>query len=331
MKFLTRALAPFAPVWQWLGRYHLDKLLITGGSMAIFIWTFALFCGFWLSALITFLLFIHEMGHVVAFRWKGIQTSAPIFIPFLGAVVLARQQLKDADEEAFIGYGGPLFGSLAAFITFGIWWAMPSRPVVLLLGSILTIFLNLYNMCPIPPLDGGRVVRGIAGWFKYLGLVFIVAFALALQSPIIVLLTMLVLLMGVRGGGMKAKHRLIFGIFLELLAAAMLAPGIGYGWPLVATVPLLLAATLLNAFILRGYLRERAKRLFTVSLLEYSEKLDPDTRRKLIQSLDDESSEPAPLSRAQKVKWVMLYAGLLIALMSFMFWEFLALQKLINS
>lgn len=328
MGFLRRVLEPFAPVWQWLKRYHLDKVVITGGSMAVFIWAFTLFFGFWLSALFTFLLFIHEMGHVVALRWRGLSSSSPIFIPFLGAVVILRNQPRDADEEALVGYGGPFFGSLAAFATYGIWMAMPSHPRTLLLGGMIATMLNLYNMAPIPPLDGGRVTRGFGGWFKYLGFIFIAIFAFAFQSPSIPLLTMIVLVMG---GGMVAKHRLIFGVFCQLLMVAMIALRIGFQGTLLSAWPLVLIATYLNVMIYWSYRKDRKLKQFREERVNYYSNLRPELRDEMIASLPQEAGEPDPFTGTQKMKWLLLYTGLLAALILFMYLQWVEIQLLLNS
>lgn len=329
---------PFVPLWDWLKRYHLDKLIITGGSMAVFIWAFTIFFGFWLSALFTFLLFVHEMGHVVALKWRGLQASSPIFIPFLGAVVIMKQQPKDADEEAFVGYGGPLFGSLAAFVVYGIWMAMPSHPVTLLLASMLATLLNLYNMAPIPPLDGGRITRGMGWWFKYLGFIFIAGFAVAFQSPAVVFLTLLVLVMS--GGGMKAKHRLIFGIYCELLMLAMFVLKIGYSGSLAGALPLLLVSTYINVMIFMSYRKSLKLEKLVAERLVFYHTLEPKIGREMTAELFKRfpaASEAVVLgeeseffTRAQKVKWMALYITLLAALIFCMGLQWAAVRALIS-
>lgn len=85
------------------------KVILTFATMVISAFVYSLRFGVWFGAGFVLLLFVHEMGHVFALRVKGHPWAAPIFIPMLGAVVFA-PKFKDAEEEAFVGYGGPFVG-----------------------------------------------------------------------------------------------------------------------------------------------------------------------------------------------------------------------------
>lgn len=148
---------------------------ITVGTFALFVITLSVIFDWKTSLMFSVLIFIHEMGHLV-FCWrKQAMTTPPIFIPFVGAVIKMDTGKFDAVDEAEVGYGGPLFGSVAAAITLLIWFALPSRPDYLLVSSVMALAINFINLVPLRPLDGGRIAQVISGWFRYLGLLMILA------------------------------------------------------------------------------------------------------------------------------------------------------------
>ena len=111
-------------------------------------WTFAI--GFVL------LMFVHEMGHVIVLKRQGIPASLPMFIPFLGAFVNMRGMPRDAYQEALSGLAGPYFGTAGAVVV-GFWGHATGSNFLLQLAAI-GFFLNLFNLLPMLPLDGGRAV-----------------------------------------------------------------------------------------------------------------------------------------------------------------------------
>ena len=132
------------------------------------------------------LLFIHEMGHVIALRREGVEASAPVFIPFLGAVVWAKSLGGNALAEARVGLAGPILGTIGAAACL---------PIAAATGSDLWqalaftgFFLNLFNLLPVTPLDGGRAMAALAPWMWFVGLGAIVVLALAFPNPIILII-----------------------------------------------------------------------------------------------------------------------------------------------
>lgn len=132
-----------------------------GAYALIYPWTF--------SIGIVVMLFVHEMGHVVAARCRGLPVSAPAFIPFLGAMITMKKQPADAETEAYIAYGGPFIGSLGAAAVLLIGMATDYQPLFAI--AQIGFFLNLINLLPIHPLDGGRIVTAISRWLWVVGLV----------------------------------------------------------------------------------------------------------------------------------------------------------------
>ena len=82
--------------------------------MLVSIVAYATIWGFWFAIGFVILLLVHEMGHVIALRREGIKASAPMFIPFMGAVITAKSLGEDALAEARVGLAGPILGSLGA-------------------------------------------------------------------------------------------------------------------------------------------------------------------------------------------------------------------------
>ncbi len=155
-------------------------------SMLISIWAYAMFWGWSFAAGFVVLIFIHEMGHVLALRMMGIRASAPMFIPFVGAHIVMQQMPKNAFAESVAAYGGPLLGTIGAIGCVGIgaatgnlfWYALASSGFL----------LNLFNLLPISPLDGGRIIGVISPKLWVLGLLGAVALFYLTWSPIIALI-----------------------------------------------------------------------------------------------------------------------------------------------
>ena len=173
------------------------KLLTTSGSMLVSIAAYSLFFGWTFAVGFVVLLLVHEMGHVIQLRREGIQASAPMFIPFLGAVVAAKSLGENATAEARVGLAGPVLGSLAAAALI---------PVYLLTGDELWralaftgFFLNLFNLLPVVPLDGGRAMAAMAPWMWFVGFAALVAVTIAFPNPILLIILLF--------GGMETWRR----------------------------------------------------------------------------------------------------------------------------
>jgi Zn-dependent protease len=165
------------------------KLLTTSGTMLVSIAAYSLIWGWKFALGFVVLLFVHEMGHVIQLRREGIQASAPMFIPFLGAAVMAKSLGNDATAEARVGLAGPVLGTLGALACI---------PIALATGSdfwralaFTGLFLNLFNLLPVVPLDGGRAMAALSPWMWFVGLAAVAVFALAFPNPIILLILLL--------------------------------------------------------------------------------------------------------------------------------------------
>ena len=147
----------------------LPLVLKVGGTMILSIVVYALMWGWWFAAGFVVLMFVHECGHLVAARRCGLKVGMPVFIPFMGAAIALKEAPRNAWIEAQVGIGGPLMGTAGALACLLAYEFVPN-PIFLGL-AFAGFWLNLFNLIPIVPLDGGRVVTAISPWLWVAGLV----------------------------------------------------------------------------------------------------------------------------------------------------------------
>lgn len=165
------------------------KLLATAGTALVSVAAYALFFGWPLAALFVLLLFVHEMGHVAQLRREGLRASAPMFVPFLGAFIAARSLGDNAAAEARVGLAGPILGSLGAG-ALALAGALLHSPL-LLASAYLGFFLNLFNLIPVTPLDGGRAVAAMWPWMWFVGFGLLVALLITRSNPVLLVIVIL--------------------------------------------------------------------------------------------------------------------------------------------
>src|SRR5437667_9003874 len=122
------------------------------------------------------LLFIHEMGHALVMKLKGIPVGGMIFIPLLGAAVFMRQMPKNAKDEAEVGIAGPIAGAIASSVCLFFALQSPHIHTIWAPLAYFGFFINLFNLIPIVPFDGGRVLAAIDRRIWILGFLGLVAF-----------------------------------------------------------------------------------------------------------------------------------------------------------
>jgi Zn-dependent protease len=135
------------------------------------------------------LMLIHEFGHVIAMNKEGFKTSAPVFIPFLGAMLFSPKGM-DRRQEAVIGIGGVVLGGIFSFILLGVYFIYPSNYI--LLFAYIGFALNLFQMIPLTPLDGGRVVQAVGKNFQFVGIIFLIALTIMIRQPSILIIWVIV-------------------------------------------------------------------------------------------------------------------------------------------
>jgi Zn-dependent protease len=131
------------------------------------------------------------MGHVIQLRREGIKASTPMFIPFLGAAIFSRSLGDNALAEARVGLAGPILGTLGA-VAVAVTGALTGSDLLLALAYI-AFFLNLINLIPVVPFDGGRAMAAVAPSMWFLGIGGLVAMAVLLGNPFLLIFILLAL------------------------------------------------------------------------------------------------------------------------------------------
>jgi Zn-dependent protease len=172
LKFLIAPLLKFFPV-----------ILKTGGTMILTIGVYAGLWGWQFALGFVLLIFVHELGHLVAAKKFGLNVGAPVFIPFMGAFIALKDAPKNAWIEAWVGIGGPILGAAGALVCHGI-GEMTNQPLFIAIAWS-GYWLNLFNLTPIGTLDGGRIVTALSPWLWIPGLGIMGYFAITRPNIII--------------------------------------------------------------------------------------------------------------------------------------------------
>jgi len=167
----------------------LGKLALTGGTMLLSIFVYAWIFGWKYAVGFVLLLLVHEMGHYIAARQRGLPVGAPTFIPFVGAWIELKQMPHDAETEAYVGLGGPLLGTVGAIVCYFL--ARDSGTTWLLAVAYSGFFLNLFNMIPLSPFDGGRITAVLSPRIWLLGVPVLGALFMWRPSPMLLLMALL--------------------------------------------------------------------------------------------------------------------------------------------
>ncbi|MES2149253.1 MAG: site-2 protease family protein [Pseudomonadota bacterium] len=175
-------------VWL-LAAGKMGKLLTTGGSMLISMLVYSWVFGWRYAVGFVLLIFVHEMGHYLAARQRGLKVGAPTFIPFVGAWIELKELPHDVETEAYVGFAGPLAGTLAALACY--WFAREQDSHLMLALAYSGCMLNLINLIPISPLDGGRITAIISPKVWLAGVPLLAALFFYSHSPMLILIAIL--------------------------------------------------------------------------------------------------------------------------------------------
>lgn len=171
------------------GGLKFGKLMTTGGTMLLSVGVYAWMFGWPYAVGFVVLLLIHELGHYIAARRRGLDVGAPTFIPFVGAWIELKSLPHDAETEAYIGMAGPLIGSLGALACF--YLGRIEDSTLLLALAYSGFFLNLFNLIPLAPFDGGRITAAISPKLWLLGVPILIGVFLYRPSPLLFLMAIL--------------------------------------------------------------------------------------------------------------------------------------------
>lgn len=166
------------------------KGLATVATALVSVAAYSVWGGAWFGVGLVLMIFVHEMGHVVEIRRQGMQATAPIFIPFLGAAIFQRSHAQSPIRQAQIGIAGPIAGTLgatAALVLYG-----STHWTVLLGWAYLGFLINLFNMIPFGMLDGGWILAPVSKWLQVAGLAVLAGlFLTGSVSPIVIIVVVL--------------------------------------------------------------------------------------------------------------------------------------------
>src|ERR1017187_2363868 len=165
---------------------YFPLILKTGGTMFLSIWVYALYWGVWFAAGFVLLIFVHECGHLLAARRLGLKVGAPVFIPFMGALIALKEAPRNAWIESQVGIGGPLLGSAGAAICELIYLATGNLMFRAL--AYTGFFLNLFNLAPVGFLDGGRIVTALSPWLWLVGFAIMIGLTIIHPNFILILI-----------------------------------------------------------------------------------------------------------------------------------------------
>jgi Zn-dependent protease len=166
------------------------KLFTTSATMLVSIAAYAWIWGWQFGVGFVALMLVHELGHYVEARRQGLDVGAPMFIPFLGAAIVLKENPLDAWREAKIAIAGPIVGSLGAA---GVWLVGEQMNSDLLRALAFTgFFLNLFNLLPVVPLDGGRIVAAVHPAIWLVGFVALIALVFVAPNPILIVIALFV-------------------------------------------------------------------------------------------------------------------------------------------
>jgi Zn-dependent protease len=147
--------------------FGLPQFAVAGASMAVSIAAYAIKAPLPLVLGFVIIILIHEIGHAVAIRAKGLRAGVMVFIPFIGGAVTLKDQPRSAYDDAQIGLAGPIAGTVASLIVLQIYkWS--DSPLYLAIAAA-GFAVNLVNLLPIGMLDGGRISAAVTKWMWVFG------------------------------------------------------------------------------------------------------------------------------------------------------------------
>jgi Zn-dependent protease len=191
------------------------KVLLTGGTMLLSVVAYSWLFGWWYAVGLVALIFVHEMGHYIAARRRGLNVGAPTFIPFVGAWIQLKDLPHDAETEAYVGLAGPFVGTLGALACFYLARELDNQ--LLLALSYAGFFINLFNLIPLSPLDGGRVTAVLSPKLWFVGAPILVAAFIYTQNPVLILIGILAVpqLMKAWRGHQTPEEHAYYNVSLE--------------------------------------------------------------------------------------------------------------------
>ena len=207
----------------------LGKIALTGGTMLLSMVVYSFVFGWWYAVGFVLLILFHELGHYAAAKQRNLDVGAPTFIPFVGAWIQLKEQPMDVETEAYVGIAGPVAGTVAAMACY--YAAEYAHSQLLLALAYAGFMINLFNLIPLSPLDGGRITSIISPKVWWLGVPILIGLFIMSHSPMLLLIAILAIphvMSTFRGGpqGLPERYynvplatRVSYGLYYLGLAA----------------------------------------------------------------------------------------------------------------
>jgi len=172
-----------------LNAAKLGPVVKVGGTMLLSVAVYAIVFGWWYAVGFVLLLLVHEMGHYLVARRLGLKVGLPTFIPFVGAWIELKEQPLSVEQEARIAFAGPFVGTIGAVSLLAL--GLQQQSALLLALANAGFFINLFNLVPVTPFDGGRVVAILSPKVWFLGAPILLGMFLAFPSPMFLIILVL--------------------------------------------------------------------------------------------------------------------------------------------
>jgi Zn-dependent protease len=169
--------------------FGLMQFSVAGVSMGLSIWAMALKAPLPLVVGFVGIILVHEIGHAVAIRAKGLHAGVMVFIPFIGGAVTLKDQPRSAYDDAQIGLAGPIAGTFASLVFLQVYkWT--GQPLYLAIAAA-GFAVNLLNLLPIGMLDGGRISAAVTKWMWVFGGGVLIYKVIKQPNPLMLLILVL--------------------------------------------------------------------------------------------------------------------------------------------
>jgi Zn-dependent protease len=178
LKFKVYILAAWKAIAVLKLSWLLSPLLSIGVYSMLWGWPYAF--------AIVLLLFIHEMGHWIWMKCLGLNPKAPVFIPGIGAYVAMTKLPPDQTTHAWVAIAGPLVGGIGCAVLYTL--GLHSGNHWLTAAGSTGFMLNLLQLVPAKPLDGGFIIQAVSRWLLIPGTVLLLALAFCFHSVLLLII-----------------------------------------------------------------------------------------------------------------------------------------------
>ncbi len=248
---------------------------------------------------------IHEMGHIVACVRLGISIKKIHMNPFMFSVQ-PDKEIFDPEEDIDLRLAGPAAGACFSVLCAALWFLTDKSITQLLVFALLSTAINVFNLIPLPPLDGGMSMYRIDKRTQYLGVAILASLGLALHNPLISFMCIVLIWMA----PIYQKYAILSALLFFVIGAAIIVWTHPFNWMSMAIYVSwsVLAMTLV---VIKGLaIHERLMDYQKALVYAHDSEWIP-TKHRDLQLLD---SYEIQLSDGKKQKWIAYYLALVVVL-----------------